>query len=561
MPTLSELFNLDPKVERLALMPRMRGSLGSDYGVSPEMQNSVMFEGKKGFMPDVIAPKVLYDFIRAIKAPGRAARGEVLDEEEALNTALNMFGGGLATSGSVPIGALGMSARTAPAGTLPLRQVARESFVPGVEAGKEMIVHHNISPEKLAKVEKLGGMPVPSIAISNVENPMMGFGDISLIGSKEMATPSAKNPVFGFDAYTARTPNINYIIDDKSVKNLKNMFADVADDLPDSDANRKVYSLIDNWGDRGYSEVMKVKFLKEEGMLPNKKDFDKKWEYAQAIEQKMSNLKSEYADWLAAFDQKLPEAGVNVQERLFKGYTNAGNRRYAPATLENFVKEMKGGAGSENFNYGLGNLRAVASPKFRNLENVKSARGKIVPKEEFTELKNQVSDEYQSLIAKIDKLPDQKGYGYGGGDVLYDIGQAKNINLLDRFKSGADEGLKAEVGQFIKKLQKLPTEYFEIKPQRGVSVSEFQGAIIPANTPKRSIDYLRSQGLNDIHFYSNDQERKELFKKFGKSMFVGAPPVPLVAQSQDPLEQFVGAEQPKFTEQDFDPLMRYLGYK
>jgi len=77
------------------------------------------------YMPDVIAPKILYDFIRAIKAPGRARRGEVLDEEEALNTALNMFGGGLATSGSVPIGALGMSARTAPAGTVPLREIPR----------------------------------------------------------------------------------------------------------------------------------------------------------------------------------------------------------------------------------------------------------------------------------------------------------------------------------------------------------------------------------------------------------------------------------------------------
>lgn len=544
MPTLSDIFNLDPNVERLTLLPRLRGSLPSE--------KSVMMPDR--YMFDVIAPKFLYDFIRAVKAPGRAAKGEALDEEEALNTAMNMFGGGLATSGSVPLGALGMSARTAPAGTLPLRQVTRESFVPGVKAGKEMIVHHNISPEKLAKVEKVGGMPVPSIAISNVENPMMGFGDISLIGSKEMAIPSAKNPVFGFDAYTARTPNISYNIDDKSAKNLKNMFADVANDLSDSDVNRKVYSLINNWGDRGYSEIMKVKFLKEQGMLPNKKDFDKNYEYAQAIEQNVSNLKSEYADWLAAFDQKLPEAGVNVQERIFKGFTNAGNRRYAPATLENFVKEMKGGAGSENFNYGLGNLRAVASPKFRNLEDVKSARGKIVPKEEFTELKNQVSDDYHSLIAKIDKLPDQKGYGYGGGDVLYDIGQAKNVNLLDRFKSGADEELKAEVGQFIKKLQKLPTEYFEIKPQRGVSVSEFQGAIVPADTPKRSIDYLRSQGLNDIYFYSNDQERKELFKKFGKSMFVGAPPVPLVSQNQDPLEQFLG-----YGEADNDPLMQFLG--
>jgi len=544
MPTLSELFNLDPNVERLSLLPRLRGSLPSE--------KSVMMPDR--YMPDVIAPKILYDFIRAIKASGRAARGEVLDEEEALNTALNMFGGGLATSGSVPIGALGMSARTAPAKTLPLRQIARESFVPGVEAGKEMIVHHNISPEKLAKVEKVGGMPVPSIAISNVENPMIGFGDISLIGSKEMATPSAKNPVFGFDAYTARTPNINYNIDDKSAKNLKNMFTDVADDLPDSDVNRKVYSLIDNWGDKGYSEIMKVKFLKEEGRLPNKKDFDEKWKYRQAIEQKMSNLKSEYADWLAAFDKKLPEAGVNVQERLFKGFTNAGNRRYAPATLENFVKEMKGGAGSENFNYGLGNLRAVASPKFRNLEDVKSARGKIVPAEEFKKVKEEINEAYDALTHRIYKLSDKEGYGYSPTDVLYDIGQARNVNLLDKFKSGADDQLKADIGIFIKKLQKLPSEYFEIKPQRAVSVSEFQGAIIPADTPKRSIDYLRSQGLNDIHFYSNDQERKELFKKFGKSMFMGSPAFPIA--NQDPLMQFLG-----MGEAENDPLMQFLGQK
>jgi len=101
MPTLSDLFNLDPNVERLSLLPRMRGSLPSE--------KSVMMPDR--YMPDVIAPKILYDFIRAIKAPGRAARGEVLDEEEALNMALNVTGGGLATSGRLPEGTLGMGAR------------------------------------------------------------------------------------------------------------------------------------------------------------------------------------------------------------------------------------------------------------------------------------------------------------------------------------------------------------------------------------------------------------------------------------------------------------------
>jgi hypothetical protein len=171
MPTLSELFNLDPKVERLALMPRMRGSLGSDYGVSPEMQNSVMFEGKKGFMPDVIAPKVLYDFIRAIKAPGRAARGEVLDEEEALNTALNMFGGGLATSGSVPIGALGMSARTAPAGTVPLREIPRSplGFYSKVEEATLPLQNKGSGGQFLAQIQKTPGVKPEEIEVLGLD--------------------------------------------------------------------------------------------------------------------------------------------------------------------------------------------------------------------------------------------------------------------------------------------------------------------------------------------------------------------------------------------------------
>jgi hypothetical protein len=111
-------------------------------------------------MPDLVAPKIIYDFIRAIKAPGRAARGEVLDEEEALNTALNMFGGGLATSGSVPIGALGMSARTAPAGTMPLKEVAKSplGFYSKVEEATLPLQNKGTGSQYLAQIEKTPGV-------------------------------------------------------------------------------------------------------------------------------------------------------------------------------------------------------------------------------------------------------------------------------------------------------------------------------------------------------------------------------------------------------------------
>ncbi len=161
MPTLSELFNLDPNVERLSLLPRLRGSLPSE--------KSVMMPDR--YMPDVIAPKILYDFIRAIKAPGRARRGEVLDEEEALNTALNMFGGGLATSGSVPIGALGMSARTAPAGTVPLREIPRSplGFYSKVEEATLPLQNKGSGGQFLAQIQKTPGVKPEEIEVLGLD--------------------------------------------------------------------------------------------------------------------------------------------------------------------------------------------------------------------------------------------------------------------------------------------------------------------------------------------------------------------------------------------------------
>ena len=392
-------------------------------------------------------------------------------------------------------------------------------FVPNVEAGKEMIVHHNLSPEKLARVQKVGGMPVPSIAVSNVENPMLNFGDISLIGSKEMAIPSAKNPVYGFDAYTARAPKIDYEIDSKSAKNLKNMFSDVADDVGDY----KLSKLTQSWDDRQYQDPMMAKFLKEKGVLPDRKDFDADWKFSQALSDGVYNLRSEYGDWLNDFNNRLPDAGVNIIERILKGYTDSGNRRYAPATLENLVKEMKGGAGSEGFMYGVGNIRAVATPKFKNLNQVKAARESIVTKEEFEPVKKQVDSAFNDLTERLDKLEGNSGYSYNAQDALYELGQIKNVNFLDKIYKDVPESLKADVQIFMNKVREMPTEYFEIKPQRAVQIGEFKGAILPANAPQKSIEYLRSQGLQDLYYYSTPEERKELFKKFGPEMFATMP--------------------------------------
>jgi hypothetical protein len=367
-------------------------------------------------------------------------------------------------------------------------------FVPNVEAGKEMIVHHNLSPEKLARVEKVGGMPVPSVAVSNVENPLISFGDISLIGDKSMAIPSSKNPVYGFDAYTARTPEIDYKFDTKSIKNIDNYFSDISKKIPDGEYT--VDRLKQDWKYRGDSDIYKAKFLDEQGMLPDPDDFGKDtWKFRQEVSQRVRDLKPEFESWSANMDNTLADAGVTPTERIFKGYTESGNRRYADATLDNLVKEMKGGAGAEGFFYGIGNIRAVATPKFKNFEQVKAARENIVSSKDFEPIKKKVNEAFENLTDRMRNLEGNNNYSYKPEDALYELGQVKNVNFLDKIYKDVPEALKADVQIFMNKVKSMPTEYFEI---------------------------------NKIYFYETPEERTQLFKKFGDKMFA-MPALPLGA--------------------------------
>ncbi len=369
--------------------------------------------------------------------------------------------------------------------------------VPGVKPGDELIVQHNLTAANLLKADKLGGLPVPSLAISKVGAPLENFGEITLIAPKEMATPSAKNPVFRSDAYTPRFPTIDYSIDAKGEKSLRTMLSDAAEKLPRGDY--EIDRLLNNWNDRKYSDVLKAKFLDQRGELPNKADFKESWQFNSELNNLVGQRDAEYQDWLAKFDESLPDNGVSVKERIFKGYTYSGNRRYAAATLDNIVKEMKGGAGGENFNYGVGNLRAVATPKFRTLNQIKVSRGNIVSRDKMESVKNQAQEAYIDLLNRM-RLIDKN---YSSEDALLELAQSKRMSTLDRlYEDKLPDELKADIGIFLNKIQELPTEYFEMKPQRAVSLEEFKGAIIPKDTPQKARDVLKKAGITEIHEYS-----------------------------------------------------------
>ena len=392
--------------------------------------------------------------------------------------------------------------------------------VPGVKPGDELIVQHNLTANNLLKADKLGGLPVPSLAISKVGAPLENFGEITLIAPREMASPSAKNPVFAADAYTKRFPTIDYQIDNKSQKTLKNLLSDVAEKIPGGDY--QVDRLLDNWNDRQYSDILRAKFLDERGTLPNRADFAESWKFDSEVQTLVNDNYSEFTDWMTKFDDSLASNGVNVKERIFQGYTYSGNRRYAEVNLTNLVKEMKGGAGEEGWNYGVSSLRAVATPQFRKFSEIKAARDKIIDTKAMESVKDQTRQAYESLLGRLYDINGK----YDAMDALREVVESKNVNSLDRNYDAPPE-LKADIGLFIQKLKTLPSQYFEIKPQRAVSLEEFKGAIIPKDTPQAAREVLNKAGITDIHEYSTPEERKGLFDKFGKEMFATMPAVPL----------------------------------
>jgi len=93
----------------------------------------------------------------------------------------------------------------------------RFSLSETVEETKDLIAVHNLSGAKLMKSLKLGGLPMPSIAIAKAKDGHEGFGEISLVLSKDAIDPKANrsNKVYSGDAWTPTYPRVSYKLNEK----------------------------------------------------------------------------------------------------------------------------------------------------------------------------------------------------------------------------------------------------------------------------------------------------------------------------------------------------------
>jgi len=108
----------------------------------------------------------------------------------------------------------GLAAMPAPEGDLHrgpqsgASEISLDDLLNGVKpdaTSDRLVAVHNLSIRSLRRVAELGGLAVPSIGVTKAETPFSEFGEISLIGTRDMVDP-ADTPVFSFDAYSTRFP-------------------------------------------------------------------------------------------------------------------------------------------------------------------------------------------------------------------------------------------------------------------------------------------------------------------------------------------------------------------
>jgi len=351
------------------------------------------------------------------------------------------------------------------------------------EKKRELIIQHNMSAENLMHSDRMGGIAAPSLAITKAENSLTGFGEITLIGPKEMADPKwrEKPRVFGADIYSPRYPEIVY--------------------KPDASALKKINAKLAPYREKGEREIYSSEVGKPDDLFGNKA-FEK---YAA---ENFMDKRTSYVDRNAAGHALLQEA--EASEKIFRGFTNNGNRRYTPHTLENVVsilkKELRGG---EGFNYGVGSLRAKFTPEFRSVEQIKKNADRLVSKEIFEKIKKEIDDEFWVIAEKLQPYSN-RGKEFGFGDaVINAMSEAPKIGLRRALNEYNINDVPSDVlktaAEFLEKLRHLPTEYFEAKILRGVGVSEFELAAIPNDLSPKVKSMLERRGIQTVEYKRGDE--------------------------------------------------------
>lgn len=137
-----------------------------------------------------------------------------------------------------------------------------------IEKNGTLVISHELSQAKLKDVDALGGMPMPSLAISKPELDS-GFGDVILLGNNAMANMViAGGYVWNRDIWSPTVPKPEYSLTDKNKRSINTWLRSIGS-----------YISLDNYYKHQYLDPRNISSL-----LSNKEDIKKAYLSQKGIE-------------------------------------------------------------------------------------------------------------------------------------------------------------------------------------------------------------------------------------------------------------------------------------
>lgn len=263
----------------------------------------------------------------------------------------------------------------------------------------------------------------------------------------------------------------------------------------------------------------------------------------QALQQKAPDAKVE--QWLLPQVEKtLGRKGIYNGKEI---YTRNGNRRsftqlHNPYTLENLVNAMNQEQARGKGAWGLSarTLLSTAAAEYKTLDEVRADKGRLqqMPEAEYKKLLEDADSQIEQIVQML-----RRDGGYTErealGEILLRAAQGKHTAAaIGKAFAKEDYVISKDAAQRILKLYKdvakIPTGYFEAKPQRAVGFDEVRAAILPDNASEALVQQLKDAGVPvQLYKAGDDEARTALLNKVPNVRFALAQQADREAKGSD----------------------------
>ena len=246
----------------------------------------------------------------------------------------------------------------------------------------------------------------------------------------------------------------------------------------------------------------------------------------------------------------LGKKGIRNEKEPF---TPSGKKRsfaqlHNPYTLENLVKAMnsQNARGQDVWGVSASTLMSTTTAEYKNLDEVRADKDRLqqMPEAEYKKLLEDADSQIEQVIQMLRKettphsdnsFEEQEILG----EILLRAAQGKHTAAaIGKAFAKEDYVISKDAAQRIlalyKDVAKIPTGYFEAKPQRAVGFDEVRAAILPDNASEALVQQLKDAGVPvQLYKAGDDEARTALLNKVPNVRFALAQQADREAKGSD----------------------------